>query len=507
MGKTAVLLMILAIISKIVGFVRELILSYFYGASNISDAYLISLTIPNVIFSLVGTSLYTGYVPIYSQIKQDHGKKKADRFTNNLTNAVLIICTIIAIFGFTFTELLVKLFASGFTGDTLELAVRFTKFTIWGIYFTALVYIYGGFIRLQGNYVVPELPVFFHNAIIISSILLSVQLGMITLPIGALIALTSQFIVLYPSARKNGLRYRPMLDIRDENIKKMMIMALPVIVGGSVDQINVLIDRTLASNIAVGGISALNYASRLNGSIFAIFVNSISTVIYPIISKRAAENDIDGLKDSVRESINMLSLLLIPASLGTALYAKPIVIMLFGRGAFDSQAIEMTSAAFLCYSFGTYAFGLRNILSKAFYSIKDTRTPMINATISVLLNIVLNIVLSRYIGIGGLALGTSISAIICVILLIFSLRKKIGALGLRKMLRSLIKIIFAAAVMGIITMITFNQLQEYLSMNISLVCSIGLGVLVYFVLVFIMKIDEVKTIINLVKSMKNTDEQ
>ena len=506
MGKTAVLLMILAIISKIVGFVRELILSYFYGASNISDAYLISLTIPNVIFSLVGTSLYTGYVPIYSQIKQDHGKKKADRFTNNLTNAVLIICTIIAIFGFTFTELLVKLFASGFTGDTLELAVRFTKFTIWGIYFTALVYIYGGFIRLQGNYVVPELPVFFHNAIIISSILLSVQLGMITLPIGALIALTSQFIVLYPSARKNGLRYRPMLDIRDENIKNDD-NGIASYRRGSVDQINVLIDRTLASNIAVGGISALNYASRLNGSIFAIFVNSISTVIYPIISKRAAENDIDGLKDSVRESINMISLLLIPASLGTALYAKPIVIMLFGRGAFDSQAIEMTSAAFLCYSFGTYAFGLRNILSKAFYSIKDTRTPMINATISVLLNIVLNIVLSRYIGIGGLALGTSISAIICVILLIFSLRKKIGALGLRKMLRSLIKIIFAAAVMGIITMITFNQLQEYLSMNISLVCSIGLGVLVYFVLVFIMKIDEVNTIINLFKNMKNKDKQ
>src|SRR5699024_3854161 len=174
-----------------------------------------------------------------------------------------------------------------------------------------------------------------------------------------------------------------------------------------------LVDRTIASRVVEGGITALNYANRLNGFIQGIFVLSISTALYPMISKMAAENNMQGLKKSVAEAISGINLLVIPATVGSMVFAEPVVMLLFGRGAFDSNAISLTTAALFYYSIGMLGFGLREVLSRAFYSLQDTKTPAINAAIAVVINIVLNIVLSKFMGIGGLALATSISAIVC----------------------------------------------------------------------------------------------
>lgn len=133
MKKTAIILMIITILSKIFGFTREIALSYFYGASNISDAFLISLTIPSVIFSFIGTGISTGYIPMYSKIEQKYGEKEGNRYTNNLVNILLILCTVMIIFGLLFTDKIVKIFASGFAGDTLALAVQFTRISLVGI--------------------------------------------------------------------------------------------------------------------------------------------------------------------------------------------------------------------------------------------------------------------------------------------------------------------------------------------------------------------------------------
>jgi len=184
----------------------------------------------------------------------------------------------------------------------------------------------------------------------------------------------------------------------------MVYIALPVIIGVSVNQINVLVDRTIASRVAEGGITALNYASRLNGFVQGIFVLSITTALYPMISKMVAESNMEGLKKSVSEAISGINLLVIPATVGSMIFAEPVVMLLFGRGKFDVEAIAMTSAALFFYSLGMLGFGLREVLSRAFYSLQDTKTPAINATIAVVMNIIPNIILSKYMGIGGLAL-------------------------------------------------------------------------------------------------------
>jgi len=499
MKKTAILLMILTIISKIFGFFREITLSYFYGASNISDAYLISLSIPTVILGFIGTAITTGYIPMYSKIEQDSGTKEANKYTNNLVNILLVICTVIIALGLIFTEQIVKVFASGFEGETLALAVRFTKISLLGIYFTGIISIFTGFLQLKNNFAIPAMIGFPLNTFIILSIFLSSRTDILVLSIGSVIATASQFVLMVPFIHKKGYRHSFVLNIRDKNIVKMVQIVLPAIIGISVSEINILVDRTLASRIAEGGISALNYANRLTGFVQGIFVVSILTTLYPVISRMAAENNIEGLKKSVSEAISSINLLVIPITFGAMIFSGPVVKLVYGRGAFDAQAISMTSVALFFYSMGMIGIGLRDVISRAFYSLQDTKTPVINAAISMFMNIVLNLILSYFMGIGGLALATSISAIFCTGLLFISLRKKIGQFGARGIIISSAKILAASIVMSIIAWLCYWVLSNNIRANLSLIISIAVGAMVYFVMIILLRVKEVDILISALK--------
>ena len=499
MKKTALLVMIITILSKILGFGREIVLSYVYGASAITDAYLISQTIPAVIFSFISVGISTGFIPLYSRIFTEQGQLEANRYTNNLSNALLLLASIIVAVVFLFTQLIVKIFATGFSGETLELAIKFTRISVFGIYFTAIISIFASFLQIHKNYIIPALVSLPFNLLIIASLLISTKTNIYVIAIGSVLATASQLLLLIPFVRKTGYRYQPVLNLKDEYIRTMVIITLPVIAGQSVNQINVLVDRTLASGIAVGGISALNYANRLNNFVQALFVTSITTILYPMISKMAAENNIKGLKASISEAISVINLLVIPATIGAMIFSKEIVTLLFGRGAFTPEAIDMTGGALFYYSIGMIAFGLRDILSRAFYALQDTKTPMINATIAVVINIILNIVLSKYLGIGGLALATSIAAIVGTLLLSITLRRKIGGFGLKEITKSFVKISIASILMGFIALGSFNFFSQNIRENLALILAIGLGALAYAILIYFMRIPEVDRSIEAMK--------
>jgi len=500
MKKTAIIIMIITVVSKVFGFFRELVLSYFYGASAISDAYLISLTIPAVIFSFVGTGLSTGFIPMFSQIREKHGDSEANKFTSNIVNILLLISTVLVVLGLIFTEPIVKLFASGFKGQTLAMAIRFTKLSLVGIYFTGTTYIYSAYLQLNNRFLTPALIGVPYNIIIIIAIAISANKDPLFLILGSVLATASQLFILIPSIKRSGYRHKFSINFKDEHLKNLMFIALPVIVGVSVNQINTLVDRTIASGLVVGGISALNYANRLNGFVQGLIVTPVATVLYPSISKMAANDNIKGLKAAINEAINSISILIMPITVGAMLFAEPIVKLLFGRGAFDANAITLTTSALVFYSIGMIGFGLRDILSRAFYSQQDTKTPMINGSIAVIMNIVLNIILSRYMGIGGLALATSISAIFSTGLLFVNLRKKIGALGLKKIAITLAKITFASLAMGAIAWFIYQMLITKTIEEIALIVAIIIGAIAYFGIILTLKIDEVDSMINLIKT-------
>ncbi|TWI59881.1 murein biosynthesis integral membrane protein MurJ [Halalkalibacter nanhaiisediminis] len=495
MKRTVIIIMLITILSKLFGFARDITLSYFYGASNISDAYLISLTIPTVLFSIIGVGIKTGYIPMFNKIESTSGTEAGNRFTNNLINILFIICTLIIILGLVFTEQIVKVFALGFEGDTLALAIQFTKISLVGIYFTGFVFIFKAFLEVKGNFFIPALIGLPLNIIIIFAIFLSPTTNIIILSIGTVIALASQWILLIPSSYRLGYKYKLVLDIKDKHIRNMAIIALPIIIGVSVNQINILVDRTIASQITVGGISALSYADRINAFVQGIFVLSITTVMYPIISKMAVKKNIEGIKKTVNESIAGINLLVVPATVITMVFAEQIVGLLFGRGAFNHEAILLTSNALFFYSIGMIGIALREVISRVFYSFQDTRTPMVNAAVAVILNIILSLTLSKYLGIGGLALATSISAVFCTILLFISLRKRIGDFGIKNIVVTFSKILSASLVMGGVLILFYQAMNSVFIDILAIFISIGCCVLVYLIIIYFMNIEDVRNIL------------
>lgn len=500
MRKIALILMLISIASQITGFFRELALSYFYGASNISDAYLISLTIPMVIFAFIGKSLSTSFIPIYASIENDIGEKKAVKFTRNLISHLLLIMTLIVVISYVFTPQIIKLFASGFDNPTTEIAIEFSRITIFGIYSMMMVNILTALLQYKNYYLVPALTGIVMNTVVIFSIYLSwFYQELMILSIGTLISMIAQLFLLTPLMKKISFKLNLYYEKNDQNLKEMIYLSIPVIIGVSVNEINVLVDRTIASSVAVGGISALNYANKLNGFIYGIFVFSIATVLYPTIIKKINQGDQEGFLKSFREATNGVLLFVLPATVGLMVLSEPIIKLLYGRGAFDQEALALTSSALFFYSFGIVGVSLRLIISRIYYALKDTKTPMLNATYGMIINIVLNIILSEYLGIGGLALATSIAAIITTTLLFISLRKKIGPLGMKSIFISFLKILLASSFMGMFAKQSYIYFNSFLSGNTSLLISIVIATLFYGVLILLLKIKDVEILLNAIK--------
>lgn len=493
LAKTTIGLMIVSILTKVVGFFREIILASVYGISIYSDAYITSLNVPNVLFSLVGASIATTLIPIYSDINETEGENKALIFLNNITNIISIICLIISIIGIIFAEPIVKIFAIGFKGELFEITVKFTRIIFISILFIAITNILTCFLQLKGKFIFCGMIGIPLSMIIITSILISANTNLYVLPVGTLIAYLLQCILVVIYSHKKGYKYKFNLNIKDEKIKRIIYMIIPVLIGTGAVQINNIIDRTLASTLGIGTISAFNYANRLYGFVQALFIGSIITVIYPDMARLAAKNDIKELKLNIERSINVMSIFVFPIIFGTLAIGDLIVEILFKRGAFDDIAVIMTSNILKIYMIGIIAFALRDLLSKVFYVFKDTKTPMKNGIISIILNVILNIILINYLGYRGLAIATSISACVGCILLLKDLNKKIGII---KLSNDITKSFIASAIMGILVNIIYILLiNNYMfSKLIVLVLCMITGILIYIIMVFILKVEELSYI-------------
>lgn len=501
MKKTAFIIVLITIVSKMFGFFREIVLSYFYGAGTISDAYLISYTVPGLIFSFIGVGIATSFIPIYSNVEKTDGTSDADTFTSNLLLILLGISSVLVLLMFIFTSPIVKVFALGFDKETLDLAITFTRISMFSIFLSIAFHLLSSYLNVKGNYHVPALAGIPNNIITVISIWLSSIFGVVLLPLGIVASLVVQIIPVAFVSRKYNFRFIAKANqvVLEKNLRKIFYLSIPVVLGVSVNQINVLVDRTLASTISVGGISALSYASRLNTFVQEIFVITIATIMYPLISKLVVAGNIEGVRGMVSKVVTAINVMIVPIMIISMLFAHQIINLVFGRGAFDSSAMSMTTSALFFYSLGMVAFGLREVISRFFYASQDTKTPMLNAAIGMVINIVLNLILSRYLGIGGLALATSIAALFTTVLLFISLRRKTGPFGMKKISISFFKILFASLIMGAVAKLSFSYLEKALPETFSFLVATGIGGIFYILIIASMKIKDIDIFVEEVK--------
>jgi integral membrane protein mviN len=505
LAKATFALMVVTLLTKVSGLLREMVLMYAYGTSMYSDVYITAMNIPLVLFSAIGSALANTFIPLYHENIKVGGREKGDYFIRNVLGIVMILSIFISLIAYICAEPLVKLFAMQFEGDKLELAVGFVRIMVLGIIFISISNILTAYLQIQDEFSIPGMIALPNNIIIIISIILSIKLKNIyILPIGSFLGMVSQYLFLLPFAIKKGYRIGVNINFKDEYIRKMVVLVGPVLIGVAIYQVNTMIDRSLASSLGDGIIAALNSANRLNLFVTGLFISTLASVIYPTLSKLSNEDNKENFKEAVVKSSNVVILLVLPITIGAIVLAQPVVKAIFERGAFDERSTSLTSVALIFYSIGMIGFGLRDILNKVFFSLKDTKTPMINGLISMILNIAINLILIKYMGHAGLALATSLSAIICVVLLFKSLNDKIGYFGQDKIINVFVKSLIASIVMGIITKISYNSIYSLLGGGtlqeiIVLFSSIIIGAIIYGVVLIILNVEKFKFITNIIK--------
>lgn len=502
-AKSIFIMIIFGIGSKILGFIREMLIAAKFGSGAETDTFFIALTATSLFTAMFTQSLNTTMIPIMADVEKNEGKESKIQHTNNLLNIVLLISFGVVILGWILSPLIIKLLAHGFEGEQYKLAITMMRIGMPVAIFSGVVGIYRGYLQSESMFIESSASQFpFNFTYIFFLIFLSSFFGIKGLMVTSVLAVFSQILLQIPGIRKTGYRYEFKIDFKDPYIRKILYLVVPVLFSVAVNDLNKIVDRSLASSLVTGSISALNYSARLNSLVLAVFITAIATVLFPMLSKEAVKETYDDFIKIIRNGVNIVLIITIPATIGMIILTEPIVTLTFERGAFDSVATQMTSQALVFYTLGLAGMALRTFMERAYYSLKDTKTPMVNGFIAVGLNVVLNFILIGPMEHRGLALATAISTTLSTGYLFYGLRKKIGPLGISTVLRCGAKSLASSVIMGGIVYFTYYSLIENFIGNTIfelaiLLLSVGLGALVYLTILYLLKVDEMTWFINL----------
>lgn len=487
MRRIAVIMIGLAILSKTIGFFREIILSYYYGTSALSDTFVIALTIPTVLFGFIITGFSTTFIPMYTRIINDEGRQSGLKYLNNLVNIVLIISTFVFCISFIFMEQIVGILSSSLPKEIIGFTIKYCRISLVIVYTTAITGLFSAFLQANQSFVISSIIYLPMNFILIITLVLGYYNDMIISAYGIVLAYLSQMVLLIPYVYKYGYRYRLSIGLKNQYIRETYFIIMPVILSSAVYHINIIIDRALAGKAMIGGVSALNYANVVNGFVQGVFIVPIITALYPLISKNIIEGNYHDFKNHFREASNLINIFVMPSMFLLIFYNDEVIRLLFGRGAFDQTSIEITSNALMYYAIGFIAFGYKEILNRTFYSMQDTRTPLINSFFAVSTNIILSLELSKHMGIDGIALATSISAVLSTLLLRNSLRKKTSFMQAIFFNKDTFKILIVTCCFIFLCEILFKY-NEFKSDNLSFIFSVIVSSCIYIILIASIKI-------------------
>lgn len=496
-AKYTIIMMATTVLAKLLGFVREMVLAYRFGAGAVSDAYVICFSIPTVILAGLGTAIMTCYISIYSELEVNN-PRRLQQFHNSTTSLILLISVALVGVFQAFTEPIVKLFAVGFDQATLQFAVSLARIMVISLLFIALSYMLQGYLQMKGSFVAVGLVSVPLNIMVILTILLAKDNSTLILGTGPVIGYAVAVGMLLGVALKKGYTYFPQFRLRDPYIKKLLKLVLPIFAGRTIIQINALIDRSLGSTLVEGSVSALNYANRVFGVVTSVFVVSLITAVFPQLSRQNAQHNMRSIKRTTRTGMGMVTLIVLPMSAALIFFAEPIIRILFERGAFGADAVRLTAESLTFYSIGLIFYSYRDVLSNVFYSMQDTKIPTFNSILAVLLNIGLNYALIGPLAHKGLALATSLSSVITVIMLMISLRRKIGPMGWRSLLVSGVKMLVGTAVMIAAAKGAYWGVETLLETTgplLPMVAAAGVGVVVYVVVLLLLGTREMAQVI------------
>jgi putative peptidoglycan lipid II flippase len=494
----------LTIVSRIFGYVRDSRINYLLGTGPLADAYTIAFRIPNTLRRLVGEgAVSAAFIPVFSEYLKEGKREEAWKFVDALVSAALVLVTIVTVLGIVFSPVIVGVFASEeFEANPDKMAVTILLNRIMFPYiafvsFSALsMGILNSFNRFAASAFAPVL-------LNVSIVTLSFFSGFFANPamalaVGVVIGGVLQVVIQIPSLVRNGYRFRWLWNLAHPGVRRVAALLGPRVFGIGIVQIDVLVGMRFATAMVEGSAAAINTADRVMELVLGGYAIALSTAILPLLALQSRENRIGEMKNTIAFALRLILFITLPATVGLILLRVPIIEVLFQHGEFDSASTALTAWPLLFFAIGLSAFSMMKIIVQAFYALHDTRTPVIVAICSLLLNVGLNFLFFRPLQNGGPALATSLAAFFDAIVLLIIFRKRHGRLGLNAVFTSCLKFIAAAAVMGVVVYFTIHYPGLYsgakLHRTLALGATIALATATYFGTARLLRVHELQEI-------------
>ena len=508
--------------SRVLGLVRDQVFAALFGAGLQYDAFLTAFRIPNLLRDLFAEgALSAAFVTTFTQVQQQKGAAEAFRLSNRVATALMLLLSAICIVGWIFTPSIVYWLAPGFfdVPGKADLTIHLTRIMIPFLLLIALAAKAMGILNARNNFAIPAIaPVFFNLGSVIAGLFFGFIVGNFLglnpiegMAFGTLVGGFLQFAVQWPSLRRAGFRYRPMLSFTDPGVRQIMRLMGPAIIGTAAVQINVFVNTNFASEIldpatgAVlnGPVSWLSYAFRFMQFPIGVFGVAIATAALPPLSRSTANPDFGEFRQTLAHSLALVFLLCIPSAVGLAVLGRPIVALVFEHGKFTSFDTAQTANALAAYAIGLAGYAAVKVLSPAFYALNDARTPMLISIGSIAVNYAMNSLLVAPFGHVGLAFSTSTVALVNFLLLALFMRRRLGRLGGRQLGATVLRVSAASCAMAATAWLANESLSHLPVRGVALHflqvgVAIGLAALVFYLSCRFLRVEELHEAVNAV---------
>jgi len=501
--------------SRVMGYIRDMVMSWAFGTGAAADAFYVAYRIPNLLRELLAEgSMSAAFIPVFTETLTKESKESALHLANAVFARLLVILLVLTGLGVIFAPFVVKVIAWGWVHkagneDKFLLGVTLTRIMFPYLLFIGLAALAMGMLNSLRYFLTPALSPVMLNVMTISAVVLSMQFlsqPITGVAVGVVLGGMCQFLIQVPGLQKQGMRMRPEFKPTHPGVKRIGRLVLPVFLSSSVNQLNIFVTTIFASFLATGSITYLFYGMRFIHFPLGIFGIAIATAVLPSMSAQAARREMNEFRETFSFGLRLVFFIMFPAMAGLIMLRIPIVNVLLEHGQFDRNSTHGVALALVCYAVGLWAFAGVRIVVQAFYALQDTRTPVFIALFAFCSNILLSafFVFKTPLAHGGLALATSLSAILNISLLTIQLRKKIGRIDASRILRSLVKIIPASLVVGWIGWwISNNTLWDHGGNSLHKLELLGGGMIAsicfYIIAMRIMRSEELEFIWGMVK--------
>lgn len=528
-GMAAGILAVSALISRILGIVRDWLLAKTFGAGPELDIYFVAFRIPDLVYNiLIAGGIIVAFLPLFSEYFS-RDEEDAWKFTSNALNVFLFLIVFLCLFLFIFSTPLIKLIAPGFDPGQLEKTAFLTQIMFLSPIFFGLGTIFSGILQYFNRFLVYSLcPIIYNLGIIFGILVLSPPFGILGVALGVILGAFLYFLIQIPAAMSCGFKYRPIFNFRDQKIKKVFLLMIPRTFATAAYQINLIVITAIASILTAGSVSIFNFANNIQSLPIGIIGVPFAIATFPALAKAWTENKKEEFIKSFSSVFRQILFLIIPLSILIFILRNQIVEIILKHGQFTPASAQLTAACLGLFCFGIFAGSLLPVIFRAFFSLQDTKTPTLTTVASVALNIILSFYFTWLLGLSnvfqsfarnvfnlegveniqvlGLPLAFTMAGIFQFILAMSFLYKKIGDYKLKEIFRSFLRIFLASALMAVAVYLVLRLIsplfpfQTFSGVLWQAAAAFAIGIFTYLAATLLLKSPEIETIKSLILS-------